>query len=56
MIAAFGELTALALRAGVGWDEVTPLHGRFFDGNAGVKRSWRVVLLLAEIYCSRPPG
>lgn len=52
MIAAFGELTTLALRAGVDEDVVTALHGQFFDGNVSVKRAWRVTLLLAEIYCS----
>lgn len=49
MIAAFAELTVLALRAGVDEDAVTALHGRFFDGNVHVKHAWRVVLLLAEI-------
>lgn len=52
MLAAFGELTTLALRAGADEDAVTALHGRFFDGNVEVKRAWRVVLLLAEIYCA----
>jgi hypothetical protein len=53
MIAAFGELTTLALRAGMDEGVVTALHGQFFNGNVDVKCAWRVALLLAEIYCVR---
>ncbi len=54
MIAAFAELTTLALRVGADSDDVTALHGRFFDGNVDVKKAWRCVLLLAEIYVPGP--
>lgn len=39
MIDAFGELTTLALRAGVEPELITALHGRFFDGNVAIKTS-----------------
>lgn len=49
MIAAFAELTTLAMRAGADEDAVTALHGRFFDGNVKVKRAFNVALLFAEM-------
>jgi hypothetical protein len=39
MIDAFAELTTIGLRAGVDPDEVTRLHGDFFDGNVNVKHA-----------------
>jgi hypothetical protein len=49
MIAAFAELTTLAMRAAADEDAVTALHGRFFDGNVKVKRAFNVALLFAEM-------
>lgn len=48
MIDAFADLTALAHKAGVDPDEVTRLHGLFFDGNVEVKRAFAFVLPVAE--------
>ena len=53
MIEAFAELSALARRAGVDEGEITEAHGRFFDGNAKVKSSFRACVLLAEISARR---
>lgn len=53
MIDAFVDLSTLARRAGVGEDEITPLHGRFFDGNVQVKRTFNVLMLLAEVWRPR---
>lgn len=49
MIAAFAELTTLAMRAGADEGSVTALHGRFFDGNVKMKRAFSVALLFAEM-------
>lgn len=56
MIAAFAELTTLAMRAGVDEDAIHELHGRFFDGNVASKRAFRVIALLAELHTSPPSG
>ena len=53
MIRAFADLTALAHRGGATEDEITEIHGRFFDGNVDVKDAWRVAMLLAELELSR---
>ena len=49
MIDAFAELTTLALRSGTDPDQVTELHGRFFDGNVASKGAFRTAILLAGI-------
>jgi hypothetical protein len=49
MIDAFAELTTIALRAGVDWDRITEIHGRFFDGNVELRRAFRTAMFLAEI-------
>lgn len=53
MIDAFVELSTLARRAGVTEDEITPVHGRFFDGNVQAKRAFNILLLLAEVWRPR---
>lgn len=53
MINAFVELSTLARRAGVTEDEITPVHGRFFDGNVQAKRAFNILLLLAEVWRPR---
>jgi hypothetical protein len=42
MINAFVELSTLALRAGVKPDDITELHGCFFDGNVEIKDAFAV--------------
>lgn len=54
MIDAFVELSGVALRAGVDFDVITDLHGRFFDGNVQVKKAFGVAVIMAEIWRSRP--
>jgi hypothetical protein len=53
MIDAFADLTTLAYAHGATEDEITALHGRFFDGHVEIKDAWRVTLLLAELELSR---
>lgn len=53
MIDAFVELSTLARRLGVAEDELTPVHGRFFDGNVQTKRAFNILLLLAEVWQPR---
>ncbi len=53
MLAAFVALSDLARRAGVDEDEISVLHGRFFDGNVAVKAAFRIAVLLAEIFRGR---
>lgn len=50
MIDAFVELSTLARRAGVTEDEITPVHGRFFNGNVQAKRAFNIRC------CSPRPG
>lgn len=52
MIDAFADLSTAARRAGVDEQSITELHGRFFDGNVLIKQSFRVAVLLAELYTS----
>lgn len=54
MIDAFVDLSTLARRAGVTEDELTAVHGRFFDGNVEVRRAFGPLLLLLELW--RPRG
>lgn len=49
MLEAFLDLSTLARRAGVDEEDVRQTHGQFFDGNVEIKKSFRVVVLLAEI-------
>lgn len=56
MIGAFAELTTLALRAGVPRDEITRLHGRFFDGNVDAKDAFSVAAFVAELSGWPPRG
>jgi hypothetical protein len=53
MIDAFVDLSTLARRAGVTEDEITEVHGRFFDGNVETKRAWGVLNLLLEVWRPR---
>lgn len=53
MIDAFVELSGVALRAGVDFDVITDLHGRFFDGNVQVKKAFGVAVIMAEIWRPR---
>lgn len=46
---AFVELTMVALRAGVPQDEISPLHGMFFDGHVEVRRAPRAIEMHDEI-------
>lgn len=50
MLDAFLKLSTLARQAGADGDDITKLHGQFFDGNVSVKTSFRAVILLAEIW------
>lgn len=56
MIDAFVELSTLARHAGVTEDEITPVHGRFFDGNVEVRRAFGTLLLLAKVWRPRKVG
>lgn len=49
MIEVLAELTTLAYRAGVDYEKVLELHGRFFDGNVMIKRATRRLALLGAI-------
>lgn len=58
MIDAFVAMTQLADPPGLGppaptgealRDEITRLHGQFFDGNVACKRAFGTVVLIAEI-------
>lgn len=49
MINAFAALSTLARRAGVDPDEITAVHGRFFDGNVAIKESFWLAVVLPEL-------
>lgn len=53
MVEAFVDLSTLAMRAGADYDEITALHGRFFDGHVQIRRSFRVAVILARLRISR---
>lgn len=40
MLDAFVALSGLARRAGVDDDEISDIHGKFFDGNVAIKESF----------------
>lgn len=50
MIAAFAELTTLALRAGADHVAVTNLHGRFFDGKVKSGDAFGAAAILARLW------
>lgn len=54
MIRAFVDLTMEAMRAGVGEDVISELHGEFFDGNVGVKAAFAAVVLVREVGIGAP--
>jgi len=54
MIDAFREMSDAAAQAGVDWDRITALHGRFFDGNEDVKVTFGTAAILAWLYCDEP--
>lgn len=49
MLEAFVTLSDIARKAGVDEDEISDLHGLFFDGNVEIKAAFRAAVLLAEI-------
>jgi len=53
MLAAFVELSDLARQAGIDFNVITDLHGRFFDGNMQVKQAFGAAVLMAEIWRPR---
>lgn len=49
MFDAFADLLEEARRAGVAYDPLSEIQGRFFDGNVEIKRAFRVAVILAEV-------
>lgn len=53
MIDAFVKISDLARKAGVDEDEISMIHGEFFDGNVEIKVAFGGVMLLAQIRATR---